>query len=508
MAEIKPAARANSFLRQLRQKSVASLSGVRLSIRVKLLLAFFTIILMIGSLNALLVARALNYKSQYDALISNITIANNITDSIKPTIDTALWDVVKGKVAFDQGQQYQILADVNDKIAQMRATTDSDEGRMKLEVIRRTIGTLTYYINDLGAQMKKGSSYDENTRALDNIRNISSLVQESFQEYMVFEVHRTEIKYHETQTSFMQWLFTSIAMMIGGILFSVLTAWLISESIYIPIKKLHDVTAKITHEDLAALVSDNNADEITELGLSFNIMTSRVRNLLDETIKKQEDLKKAEMRVLQAQINPHFLYNTLDAILWLTESNRNEEVVDMVRALSNFFRVTLSRGKEWIRIRDEVEHVRSYLTIQKVRYRDILEYQIEVDENVLEGTILKLSLQPLVENALYHGIKNKRSGGTITVRGCLQDRTTVRFEIEDNGIGVPPEKLDALRQALLQGEKGNEIGENGYGIFNVNQRIKLFYGESYGLWMESEYQRGTKVIVLLPYRAEAGTPHP
>lgn len=489
----------------LTQKTAASLrpsqliSAIHLSIRAKLLVAFFIVIIMMGSINILLVVRALDYKHQYDALINNITTANNITGSIKPDIDTALWNVVKGKVSFNMGKQYQILAAVNDKIAAMNANTDSNEGRMKLEVIHRTMGTLANYVNLLGDQMKSGSKYDDNVKALDNIRGISSLVQESFQDYMLFEVNRTGIKYNETQASFMQWLFTSIAILAGVVLFSIITAFTISESIYIPIKKLHDVTSTITHQDLVVLASGSHADEITELGLSFNIMISKIRALLDETIKKQDDLKKAEMRVLQAQINPHFLYNTLDTIIWLAETNRNDQVVDMVRALSNFFRVTLSKGREWICIGDELEHVHSYLTILKVRYRDILDYQIDVDEDVLVGTILKLSLQPLVENALYHGIKNKRGGGTIVVRGRRVGDDLVLFEIEDNGIGVPPEKLEELRRGLANGVNANEIGENGYGIYNVNNRIQLFYGGSYGLTIESEYQKGTKVTVRLPY---------
>jgi two-component system sensor histidine kinase YesM len=321
---------------------------------------------------------------------------------------------------------------------------------------------------------------------------------------MLFEITRTGEKYNETQASFSQWVLISSGVLVLVIIISVLLARLISESIYVPIKKLHDVTATITHGDLEPLLNSTNADELTELGLSFNIMTGRIRQLLDEKIKEQENLKKSEMRVLQAQINPHFLYNTLDTIIWLAETNQTGLVVDIVRALSNFFRVSLSRGKDWIKIRDEIEHVRSYLTIQKVRYRDILDFKIDVDEAVLDSTILKLSLQPLVENALYHGIKNKRGGGKITVRGWLVDAHTVGFDVTDTGIGVPPEKLVQIQNALQNGSDTVEVGENGYGIFNVHKRIELYYGRQYGLSIESKYQKGTSVHLQLPFEGENG----
>jgi two-component system sensor histidine kinase YesM len=219
------------------------------------------------------------------------------------------------------------------------------------------------------------------------------------------------------------------------IVFSVVAAWIISESIYIPIKKLHNVTSTITQNDLKTLMTRDNANEVAELGMSFNIMVGKIKELLDNKIKEQENLKKAEFRALQAQINPHFLYNTLDTIIWMAESKKNDQVIEIVRALSNFFRISLSKGKDWITIREEIERTRSYLTIQKMRYRDILDYKIEVDEAVLEGTILKLILQPLVENAIYHGIKNKRVGGTVTVRAYQKDQDKVILEVEEEVLG-------------------------------------------------------------------------
>jgi two-component system sensor histidine kinase YesM len=284
--------------------------------------------------------------------------------------------------------------------------------------------------------------------------------------------------------------------------FSFAAAWIISASIYIPIKKLHDVTATITRNDLQALVTNANVDEITELGMSFNIMIGKIRQLLESKMKEQENLKKAELRALQAQINPHFLYNTLDTIVWMAQANKTGQVVDIVQALSNFFRIALSKGKDWITIEQEIEHIRSYLTIQKLRYHDILEYKIEADDDILTGTILKLTLQPLVENALYHGIKNKRGGGTITVRARRAGQNQVLLEIIDDGVGFTPYKLGKIQASLESELDDYSLSESGFGLANVHKRIQLYYGKQYGLCVESKYQEGTRITVTIPLQVD------
>jgi two-component system sensor histidine kinase YesM len=173
-------------------------------------------------------------------------------------------------------------------------------------------------------------------------------------------------------------------------------------------------------------------------------------------------------------------------------------VIEIVRALSSFFRIALSKGKDWIPIAQEIEHVRSYLQIQKIRYRDILDFQIDVDENILDGTILKLTMQPLAENALYHGIKNKRNGGTIWVRARKNGSDQVLLEVQDNGVGFTPYRLAKIQERLS--DDSYEISQTGegFGLANVNKRIKLYYGKEYGLSIESQYQEGTRVTVVIP----------
>jgi len=483
-------------------RGVADLiSRVNLSIRAKILLALLVVIFIMGSTNALLVAQILKYSRQYDDIISNITTANTITGTIKPEIDNEMWMVVSGKVDFNKGTQYQIINDVNSKLDMMVANTDSQQAKMKLEVVRRTVESLKQTVDRMGVLIQHNSTAADNSAMLDNIRFASSVVEEVVQDYALFEVDRTRNQYQSMREGFVRWETLSIILMFFAIVFSLLAAVSLSRSIYIPIKKLHDVTTTITRNDLQALVTGDNVDEITELGMSFNIMIGRIRELLDSKIKEQENLKKAELRALQAQINPHFLYNTLDTIIWMAQSNKTDQVIEIVSALSKFFRISLSKGNDWITIGEEIERTKSYLTIQRMRYRDIMDFTIETEPGVENYTILKLILQPLVENALYHGIKNKRQGGTIRLRAKMRNENEVLLEVEDDGIGFTPDKLIQL-QTELADDSGDIRLESGFGIGNVNKRIRLYYGKQFGVTVKSEYNTGTCVSLFIPAKKD------
>jgi two-component system sensor histidine kinase YesM len=477
---------------------------LKLSIRGKILLALLMVVLLMSVPYIFLSIPGLEYKAQYDTIIQNITTANSINGYIKPSIDAEMWEIIAGKKSFSQGSQYAVLDDVDQRVEQMIANTNSEKGRVKLNVIKRTLGTLRGEIDQVGIQIAEHKTFEENLTLVEQIRTVTQLIEDAVQEYALFEVNRTQQQYQAMQTSFTGFALGAVGMLIAAILFSIVATWRITKSIYVPIKKLHDVTTTIARQDLEMLVTTDNTDEIAELGMSFNVMVGKIKELLDAKIKEHENLKKAELRALQAQINPHFLYNTLDAIIWMAEAKKIEQVVELVSVLSRFFRITLSKGKDWITVREEIEHVESYLAIQKVRYRDILDYRIEVPDNLRDGEILKLTLQPLVENALYHGIKNKRNGGTIIVRAQQLDDDRLQIQIKDNGIGMTQERLAQI-QALLEGDSGDEvISESGYGVNNVNQRIKLYYGKAYGLTIESEYMHGACVSVVIPLQRAPG----
>ena len=478
------------------ERSANLFSAFHLTLQAKMLLAFFVLILIVSTPYLFLAVPVFQYQAQYDRIIDNLTTANSINGYIKSAIDAEMWDVVAGKEDFYTGDHYAILDEVDQKLAVMREAATSQRARVKLRVIQNTMETLRRDIDKVGVQLSTNTTFDENMVLMERIRDVSALVEENVQDYMLFEVNRTGQQYRTLQAGVRQWLIVSILGMVLAVAFSVAAAWPISRGIYRPIKQLHNITTTIARSDLEPLVTADNVDEITEMGMSFNILVGKVRELLDAKIKEQENLKKAELRALQAQINPHFLYNTLDTIIWMAEANRPAQVVELVRALSRFFRIALSKGKDWITVREEIEHISSYLTIQKIRYRDILDYTIDVEPEALDATMLKLTLQPLVENALYHGIKNKRSGGVITVRGRRISADRLRIEVSDNGIGMPAEKVAGVRAALAS--EGFVSSESGFGLCNVNQRIKLYYGRAYGLTLTSEFGQGTRVVVDIP----------
>ncbi|WP_435921008.1 sensor histidine kinase [Paenibacillus sp. DYY-L-2] len=301
--------------------------------------------------------------------------------------------------------------------------------------------------------------------------------------------------------SIRQLIIVSVAL---SILFAVSLHFFISSRLTRPLQLLKKKMKLAASGFLDSKVTPSGKDEIADLGRSFNIMLGKIKNLLEQNIREQEEIKKAELRALQAQINPHFLYNTLDSILWMAEAGKNDRVITLVESLSRLFRISLSKGRDWITLEKEIEHVHSYLVIQQMRYRDILDYEIEADPELGSCSVLKMTLQPIVENALYHGIKNKRGKGRITVSARKAGTRDLLLTVQDNGCGMTPEKLEQLRRNLLNRRMPEETGEEvsgGFGLHNVHQRIKLFYGDQYGVRIDSAPQEGTIVTISIPMKA-------
>ena len=275
----------------------------------------------------------------------------------------------------------------------------------------------------------------------------------------------------------------------------------ITRSITDPLRELRQTAEQLGSGNLDARARTGGLEEISVLAQAFNQMSDRIRRLLDKTRQEQKNLRELELRLLQEQISPHFLYNTLDSIVWMAEGGNNRQVVEMTTDLSDFFRTVLSGGREFVTIEEEESHIRSYLKIQKIRYEDILDYSIEIEPSIRRRIVLKMLLQPLVENALYHGIKNKRGGGCILIRG-YEDRNGLVFEIEDNGIGMDETELAAVRQKLRlePGEELQPIGNGGFGLHNVAQRVRIYYGDQAEILVESEKNIGTCFKIYLGNR--------
>ena len=244
---------------------------------------------------------------------------------------------------------------------------------------------------------------------------------------------------------------------------------------------------------------NNSVKELTELNNSFAHMSREIKKLMEKVRNEETQLRKTELKALQAQINPHFLYNTLDSVQWMCEQGKNKDAAAMVSALAKLFRISISRGKELIPIRDELNHAKSYLIIQSYRYRDQFTYSFDTDESLTGYLCNKITLQPLIENAIYHGLDRMVDEGEIkiTLKKAQDGSDDILFAVSDNGVGMTEEQCEKI----LKKEKSNS---SGIGVKNVNDRLKIYFGDKYGLSIKSELDEGTEVTVRIPRIEESG----
>ena len=267
---------------------------------------------------------------------------------------------------------------------------------------------------------------------------------------------------------------------------------IISREITKPIRSLRDSMRKVQNGQFDTHVEVITENEIGSLGRSFNLMTSEIRALMEQNVYEQKQKRKSELKALQAQINPHFLYNTLDSIIWMSEAGESDEVVEMTSALARLLRQSISNDQEEVELEKEIEYVKNYLTIQKMRYKDKLEFFIYVDPRVAHVPVIKLVLQPLVENAIYHGIKYKETKGNLKIYAKPVDGR-VEIVVADDGIGMDEDVMEHIFD-----EHRKEQKRNGVGVPNVQKRLKLQYGSEYGIRYESVKGAGTKAVITIP----------
>ena len=442
----------------------------------------------------------------YDRLITNVNKTNRLNQIVKTDITTELWDIVAGNKSFEDGTQYQIIKGIRGQIMDIMETTGEIQSRQLLEVADRSMNTLNRYVDRLGAQMEYRYPVIENERMLDEIRGVSALVSDMLSDFIVLEIESAALQSQRIKTRALVTGIWECAIIVFALVFSVFVQASVAQSVDQSIGSLAALSGSIAEGNLDARADVPNVSELETLAMDLNTMAGKIKTLIDENTQEQKNLQKSEMKALQAQITPHFLYNTLDSIVWLAEGNQNEQVISITRAFSDFFRISLNRGNEWVQVHDEFKHIESYLTIQKIRYRDILDYSIEYERAMEQKTILKLLLQPLVENALYHGIKNKRGKGLITVRGWIepkeagQDEDWLLFSVQDNGIGIMEGQLKEIRGLL--GNSGHsslpQTAAQSYGLYNVGRRLELYYNRGDLLDIQSVYREGTKVSLKIP----------
>ncbi len=290
-----------------------------------------------------------------------------------------------------------------------------------------------------------------------------------------------------------QFKFFTIIILSVSVLVIIIGNGVVSQKVTNPIRKLEDSVKDLENGDLNFEIYVGGSHEIQHLGRTINSMVNQMKLLMNDIVREQEEKRKSELDALQSQINPHFLYNTLDSIVWMVESERYQDAISMVTALASLFRISLSKGKNIISIRDEVEHAQNYMQIQKVRFKDQFRFQVNLDSEIEEYSTIKLIIQPLLENAIYYGVESMRDEGIITLNGYATEED-IFIEVTDNGMGIP---LDEQLLLLTDNTRARKRG-SGIGLINVHRRIKLYYGEDYGLEIKSELDEGTTIIIHLP----------
>lgn len=282
-------------------------------------------------------------------------------------------------------------------------------------------------------------------------------------------------------------------MYLAFIVFASITALLLSNNIVSRLSKVVNKMNEKEHRTPLPLKDTHDQDEIGQLATNYNAMVSRINELIEQQNITAEKLKMSEVNALQAQINPHFLYNMLDMINWLAQSGKEEQVSLAVRTLSQFYKLTLSKKNIATTVKAELTHVELYVKLQNMRYENKIDFLIDVPDEILDYEIPKLVLQPIVENSIQHGIfEREEKAGSIVIMAWMENRDIV-FVVSDTGIGIPPEKLPTI----LDGTDHSGTGSN-IGIYNTHLRLQLLYGENYGLHFESEYGQGTDVQVRIP----------
>lgn len=286
---------------------------------------------------------------------------------------------------------------------------------------------------------------------------------------------------------------TQIIYVVGIIaaLISTFFSLRVSHSVTKPLIYLTDTMKKFGKGDLSVRVPVLYEDEIGILSEEFNKMSEQIRQLVDQVYREQRAKRKSELAALQAQINPHFLYNTLNSVSSLIRMDCPDEAFTMIQAIGTFYRTSLSDGKTLIPLEQEITNIENYIKIQKVRYGNKIEYEIDIEKEILQEWIVKLTLQPLVENSIYHGIKEMRGKGIIRIKGW-KEKNKVFIQVSDNGLGIPEEKLEKLFSKDYR-EKGSA-----FGLFNIQQRLQIYFGKEYGLTVESKLSQGTKATVCIP----------
>ena len=434
----------------------------------------------------LLVASMCISIGNYSTITHNMNLSSEFSLSFKENMDLKMYHYCVGSAE----QKTLPVKDVNRAIRlaeKLEKTTVRKESRRAIELVIADCKNLKKRMRAI-AETK---GYDSRQIQLtNNVYVLTELTQKAMGDYIYYEAG-----YLKKVENDMFARILAVGIILGIFVF-VIVALVVKKSFRLageitdPIGGVSDNVRKVGHGNFDIIPVETNVIEVKELDRGILKMAGRIQTLLENVKEEERKQHMIQLELLQAQVNPHFLYNTLDTIVWMVEADMHDEAIEMLTHLSVFFRTVLSKGEDVISLHDEVLHTKSYLEIQQYRYRDILEFEINIPKELSGIPVPKLSIQPLAENALYHGIKNRRGKGKILIEGREEEDALV-LTVSDNGQGMTPERLHEVQEAIRTGERA------GFGLAAVAERIALYYGPGYGMKIFSEEGKGTTVEIRL-----------
>ena len=432
----------------------------------------------------------------YRSALANVEEANAVSTTVQENVLEELWDLVFGLIQVTDYESGNELEKVRLSIEEIQANTTTAKESATLDVALRTLDTLDNYISEMEKNISNGRPFDENEAIMVQVDAVTVLLYDILQDFVRVEIELAGKTSDDMLVSLYYLILFELIIVLVIVYYARKNNCFLTQQIQEPLNDLIVLSEELSQGHLDYRAKEPEVAELRVVTESMNDMARNLHVLIEENAVKQFDLAQSELRVLQAQITPHFIYNTLDAILSLAEQGNSEQVKTMTYALSDFLRISLSKGQDWITIEKEIRHVEDYLTILQIRYGAMLTFAIDIPEEILQTEVLKMILQPLVENAVYHGTKHVRRAGKVTVAATVAE-DTIRFLITDNGIGMEDERLLEIQARLAQATV-DDSGEGGYGLYNVRKRLLLYYGNAASLQIDSTYRNGTTITVTVP----------
>lgn len=428
------------------------------------------------------------YTGQYNKLSENLAVSSEFNLRFKDDLDLEMYYIAIGsKESSDLEDVLEQVEDAQEIMQKLRRNTYNNNGV-------KSLNSLDSYLENLRQrmlQLVEIKEYDKRMEFMDsNIRIITGLIMQEMQNY-IYNESMYLVQVEKSLTHRVKLLISGMAVLLIATLGILMRrSFRLTDGIIQPVNIMLDKVKKVGRGKFDMIPIEAEIEEIEELDEGINKMARKISALLENVRQEKEMQHLTELQLIQAQVNPHFLYNTLDTIVWLIEGGMTDDAVEMISSLSIFFRTSLSKGNDIIPLSEEERHTLSYLEIQQYRYRDILEFEINIPKELSGIPVPKLSIQPLAENALYHGIKNRRGKGKILIEGREEENALV-LTVSDNGQGMTPERLHEVQEAIRIGERA------GFGLAAVAERIALYYGPGYGMKIFSEEGKGTTVEIRL-----------